>query len=410
MESGGATTGSGRVADPALLGACVHCGLCLDSCPTYLELGTEADSPRGRIHLIRALEDGTLGVDAEVVRHLDLCLGCRACESACPSGVRYGQIIEEARAHLRQAPRPWSARLRHRLLLAIFPSRRRVRALLALGGLARRLKLWPLVARHVAGAELLPASTAAMPAGTFFPARDRERVRVGLLRGCVGGELFGNVNAAALRLLTASGAAVLVPPEQGCCGALHLHGGEREGAKALARRLVDAFPDGLDAIVVTAAGCGSTLREYGALLADDPAYAARARRFAERVRDVTEVLDHLEVAAPAAAPPMRVTYHDACHLAHAQGVRAAPRRLLARVPHLDLVELPESDVCCGSAGSYNLTQPEMARRLRERKIDHIVATGADVVAVANPGCALQIAAGLKARGSSVRVVHPIELL
>lgn len=407
----GPRDGAGRVAEPGLLGACVHCGLCLNACPTYLELGTEADSPRGRIHLIRALEDGTMGIDAEVVRHLDLCLGCRACESACPSGVRYGRIIEEARAHLREAaPRPWTARLRQRLVLATFPHRHRVRALLRLGDLARALGLWGAVRRWIAGAELLPAARGAMPSGTFFPARDGEQLRVGLLTGCIGGELFAGVNAAAVRLLTRSGAAVVVPPRQGCCGALHLHSGEPEGARALARRVIDTFPGELDAIVVTAAGCGSTLKEYGDLLADDPAYAERARRFAARVRDVTELLDAIGTAAPARAPARRVTYHDACHLAHAQGVRDAPRRLLAAMPNLELVELPEADLCCGSAGSYNLTEPVMARRLRERKIDHILATGAEYVAVANPGCALQIRAGLQARGSAVRVLHPIELL
>jgi glycolate oxidase iron-sulfur subunit len=403
--------GAGRVADPALLSACVHCGLCLNACPTYLELGTEADSPRGRIHLIRALENGTMGLDADVVRHLDLCLGCRACESACPSGVRYGRIIEDARAYLQHnAPRTPAVRLRERLVLATFPYRRRLRALFALADLARRLGLWRFMAGHIAGAELLPAARTAMPAGTFFPAREREQLRVGLLTGCVAGELFGGVNAAAVRLLTRGGAAVVVPREQGCCGALHLHAGEPEGARALARRLIDAFPAELDAIVVTAAGCGSALKEYGELLADDPLYRDRASRFAERVRDVTEILDAIGVTPPAQAPPRRVTYHDACHLAHAQGVRDAPRRLLARIPNLELVELAESDVCCGSAGSYNLTEPAMARRLRERKVDHILATGAECVVAANPGCALQIRAGLEARGSQVRVAHPVELL
>lgn len=409
--TGTASGAGGRVTDPALLTACVHCGLCLNACPTYLELGTEADSPRGRIHLIRALEDGSLGLDADVLRHLDLCLGCRACETACPSGVRYGRIIEDTRAWVqRQAPRAWSERLREHLVLATFPYRRRIRLLLGLAGVARRLGLWAAISRRMPGAELLPASVGSAPSGSFFPAREREQLRVGLLAGCVAGELFGGVNAAAVRLLTGAGVAVMVPPGQGCCGALHLHSGEPEAAQALARRLIDAFPAELDAIVVTAAGCGSAMKEYGELLAGDPAYRDRARRFAERVRDVTEMLDAVGVAAPAQAPPRRVAYHDACHLAHAQGVREAPRRLLTRVPNLELVELPESDVCCGSAGSYNLTQPAMARRLRERKVDHILATGADCVVAANPGCALHIQAGLAARGSAVRVVHPVELL
>lgn len=409
--NGDAAIDRARITDPALLNACVHCGLCLDACPTYLELGTEANSPRGRIHLVRAMEDGSLGLDAEVVRHLDLCLGCRACESACPSGVRYGRIIEDARAFVRRrAPRPWRERLRRRLLLAAFPYRRRVRALIALASLARRAGLWGPLSRRLPGAELLPAPAPVPPLAPFTPAGGRERLRVGLMTGCVAGELFGGVNAAAVRQLSRAGAAVVVPAGQGCCGALHLHGGEPQAARALARRVIDAFPADLDTVVVTAAGCGSAVKEYGELLDGDPLYRARARRFAERARDVTELLDALGAVPPGQAPRRRVTYHDACHLAHAQGVRAAPRRLLAAIPNLELIELSEADVCCGSAGSYNLTEPAMARRLRERKVDHILATGAEYVVTANPGCALHIQAGLAARGSAVRVLHPVELL
>ena len=401
-----------RVADPQRLRECVHCGLCLSACPTYLELGTEMDSPRGRIHLIRALEDGTLGLDADVVRHLDLCLGCRACETACPSGVRYGEIIEEARAYIeRHAERSPADRLRRRAVLATFPHRRRVRLLLGLGRVARALGLWPLVQRWLPGAELLPSEPAPGPRGAFHAAVDSETLRVGLLAGCIGSEVFGHVNAAAVRLLTANGVAVVQPPGQGCCGALHLHGGDPNAARALARRNLDAFPSELDAIVVTAAGCGSTLKEYGHLLAGDARYGERAQRFAARVRDVTEIVAALDIEPPPGRPrSLRVAYHDACHLAHAQGVRTAPRQILARVPGVELVPLAESDVCCGSAGSYNLTEPAMALRLRERKIDHIVASGAECVAAANPGCVLQIRAGLAARGLNIRVVHPIELL
>lgn len=402
-----------RIADPDRLRECVHCGLCLNACPTYLELGTEMDSPRGRIHLIRALEDGTLGLDADVVRHLDLCLGCRACESACPSGVRYGEIIEDARAYVEaHAPRPWWERLRRRAVLATFPYPRRLRGLLGLASLARGLGLWNWLARWIDGAELLPAHRAPGPSGAFHPAREAESLRVGLLTGCVGGELFGGVNAAAVRVLNRRGVAVVISPGQGCCGALHLHSGDPDTARALARRNVDAFPAELDAIVVTASGCGSALKEYGQLLAGDPRYAERAKQFAARVRDVTEVLATRDPGSPSLAPPrhLRVAYHDACHLAHAQGVREAPRRLLAGVPGVELVELPESDVCCGSAGTYNLFEPAMAQRLRERKIDCIAASGAECVAAANPGCALQIRAGLAARGLNVRVVHPVELL
>jgi glycolate oxidase iron-sulfur subunit len=399
------------VANADELRECVHCGFCLNACPTYLELGTEMDSPRGRIHLVRALVDGTLSLDGDVVRHLDLCLGCRACESACPSGVRYGHVFEDARAYIEpRAPRAWLERWQRRALLAIFPYRRRLRVLLTLVDVARALGLWPALARASEAAQLLPDERPPMPSGAYHAARGVERQRVALLTGCVGGELFGGVNAAATRLLTRGGASVIVPPGQGCCGALHLHSGDPATARSMARRNIDAFSSEVDAVVVTAAGCGSTMKEYGHLLADDPKYAERARHFAGRVRDISEVVAELGLEAPARPTAGRVTYHDACHLAHAQGVRAQPRRLLAIIPGLALVELEESDVCCGSAGSYNLTEPAMARRLRERKVDRIVASGASCVAAANPGCVLQIRAGLAARGLSVRVAHPIELL
>jgi glycolate oxidase iron-sulfur subunit len=399
-----------RVADPARLRECVHCGLCLNACPTYLELGTEMDSPRGRIYLIKGLAEGRVALDDAVVRHLDLCLGCRACEPACPSGVRYGTIIEEARAYIeRTAPRSRWQRLRRAAILTVFPHRRRIRAALAVAQVARGLGLWSLATRLADAAALLPPLRSAARLQTFYPAAGRERARVGLLRGCVSDALFSDVNAAAIRVLTRHGVAVVVPPDQVCCGALHLHSGAPDAARRMARDNVFAFPADLDAVLVTAAGCGSAMKEYGHLLAGDAA-AVPAQQLASRVRDVTEFLAELNLPPPARALALRATYHDACHLAHAQGVRAAPRQLLAAIPGLALVELGESDVCCGSAGSYNLTEPAMARRLRERKIDHIAATGAQCVAVANPGCALQIRAGLAARGLNIRVAHPVELL
>jgi len=403
---------SARVADPDRLRECVHCGLCLSACPTYLELGTEMDSPRGRIYLIKQLAEGALALDREVVRHLDLCLGCRACEPACPSGVQYGSIIEEARAHVeRFAPRTWQERLRRAAILGIFPHPRRLRLLMGLAQLARRLGLWPVVTRLVGAAALVPAAHRRTPRlARLHAAQGHERARVGLLTGCVADVLCSEVNAAAVRALMRAGVTVVVPGAQGCCGALHLHSGDPDGARRLARRTVAAFPHDLDAVVVTAAGCGAAMKEYGALLAGDPA-AERAAAFAARIRDVMEVIAQFAPPQPPAhRRPQRVTYHDACHLAHAQGVHATPRRLLAAIPGLELIELGESDVCCGSAGSYNLTEPEMAGRLRERKIDHIAASGAECVAVANPGCALQIRAGLAARGLDVRVAHPVELL
>jgi glycolate oxidase iron-sulfur subunit len=307
-----------RVADPARLRECVHCGLCLNACPTYVELGTEMDSPRGRIYLIRGLEDGSVALDDEVVRHLDLCLGCRGCETACPSGVQYGSIIEDARAYIERASsRPWWEKLRRAAILNVFPYRARMRALLGLAQVARGLGIWPLVTRLVEGAALLPPLRSGASLAEIHPARGRERARVGLLRGCVADVLFAEVNAAAVRVLTEFGVTVVVPPGQGCCGALHLHNGAPDAARQLARRNLLAFPDDLDAVIVTAAGCGSAMKEYAHLLGDDLS-GARARQFAGSVRDVTEFLAEREAPAGRALK-LRATYHDACHLAHAQG-------------------------------------------------------------------------------------------
>ena len=399
--------------DPALLRQCVHCGLCLEACPTYLELGTEMDSPRGRIHLAAAIEDGSLALSAEVVRHLDLCLGCRACETACPSGVEYGRILEGARAQIESARiRTLPDRLRRRLLLEVFPARRRLRVLAGVVRLLRGLGLWRVVEALLPAARLMPALIRTPPLSSIA-AQGVEHDRVALLEGCVAEVMQGQVNAAALRVLSRAGVAVDVPPGQGCCGALHLHAGDLEGARRLARSNIEAFDPLPATVVVTAAGCGAAMREYGDLLKEDAAYRDRAASLAARVRDVTEVVD--EVTPPGALPAsaraaLRVAYHDACHLAHAQGVREAPRRLLRSIPGVTLVELAESDLCCGSAGSYNITEPEMARALGRRKVDNIDLAGVDCVAVANPGCALQIAAELRRRGSAVRVAHPVELL
>jgi glycolate oxidase iron-sulfur subunit len=391
---------------------CVHCGLCLSACPTYVDLGTEMDSPRGRIYLMRGLEDGSLPLTPDVARHLDLCLGCRACETACPSGVRYGELIEGARAyveaHLR---RRVPDRVRRRMVTAVFPHPARLRVLLLplrlleLTGLLRRVRrVSALMAMlpELRGWAALPET---VPAGGAAPRS------VGLVAGCVAQVLFAETNRATVRVLTRNGCTVITPARQVCCGALYLHGGAREQALACARRNIDAFPvERLEAIVVNAAGCGAMLKQYDALLADDPLYAAAARAFAGKVRDVTEFLAAHPLAAPRGALHLRVTYHDACHLAHGQGIRDAPRALLQQIPGVEFVELAEADTCCGSAGSYNLTEPGMARRLGERKAGHLRATGATVVAVANPGCAMQIKAALQRAGVVAAVRHPVELL
>jgi len=400
---------------------CVHCGLCQTACPTYLELGTEQDSPRGRIHLMRALQEGRLPVDADAVRHLDLCLGCRGCETACPSGVRYGTLIEAARpwieAHHR---RPFHVRLRRRLTVAVLTTPHLLRALLAPLRLLDRIGVLGL-ARRTAGVRSLlamlpdPLAARAAPAPETA-APEATGATVLLLVGCVMPELFGNTVRSTIAVLTANGCRVLVPPAGGCCGALALHAGDRARALAQARRTIAAFeaatpPGSTPPIVVNAAGCGALMKEYGALFADDPAWAARAATLASRVRDATEILSELPLRAPTAgAPARRIAYHDACHLAHGQGIRQAPRRLLAGLPGVTVVSMDDEDLCCGSAGHYNVMQPAMARRLVGRKVAAIRASGAEVVATANSGCALQLQAALRAAGSPVPVRHLLDLL
>jgi glycolate dehydrogenase iron-sulfur subunit len=390
---------------------CVHCGLCLSACPTYVELGTEMDSPRGRIYLMKGLEDGTLPLTPDVARHLDLCLGCRACETACPSGVRYGELIESARAFVEEQHRRslWDG-LRRRMITWVFPHPDRLRLLLLP---VRLLELTGVLAAlrpmsHLAA--MLPRLGSWEAAPAMVPATGVERQHVGFVAGCVAQVLFADTNRATLRVLARNGCRVSVPARQTCCGALYLHAGARRAALDCARRNLDTFAPHLDAIVVNAAGCGAMLKQYGELLAEDPVYAGRARAFSAKVRDVTEFLAALPLVPPKHAMPARVTYHDACHLAHGQGVREAPRWLLQQIPGLELIELTDADTCCGSAGSYNLTEPDLARRLGDRKAAHIGATGAACVAVANPGCVMQIQAALRRAGFAASVVHPVELL
>ncbi|HZP41524.1 MAG TPA: heterodisulfide reductase-related iron-sulfur binding cluster [Candidatus Binatia bacterium] len=396
-----------------LLDACVHCGLCLAACPTYLELGEEADSPRGRIHLLGALDAGRLDPTADVVRHLDLCLGCRACETACPSGVEYGRLIEAARpwVEARRAPHARAARA---LLAATLASPARARAALAalrpftgrawLGRLARRAPAG--IGRWLAFAAALPRPSRARLPAVVEPAGPARGTAV-LLTGCVADAAFAATNRATAALLARAGVRVLVPPGQGCCGALATHLGREADGRRLAARTLDVLgPPAADWIVANAAGCGAHLRGYGHVLPGD----RRAADVARRTRDALDLLDEIGLPAPAGALARSVAVHDPCHLAHGQGVRAAVRRLLGAIPGLGLVELEESDVCCGSAGTYNLTERPMAARLAERKLDRIVQSGAAVVAAANPGCVLQIRATALRRGVPVEVAHPLDLL
>jgi glycolate oxidase iron-sulfur subunit len=383
-----------------LIDTCVHCGFCLPACPTYQLWGEEMDSPRGRIHLMSLLEEGEIEMEG-AAPHIDRCLGCLACVTACPSGVRYDTLIQRTRVRRREeAPTGLRARLLDRGVFALFPHPRRLRAV-----------SWPL-ALGIRPSRLAPRVTLAdMRAAPdpVTPSRGERRMSVALLSGCVQRVFFGRVNRAAASALADRGCEVVVPEGQGCCGALALHAGREVDARKRALATIAAL-GGHDRVVVTAAGCGSAMKEYGELLGTD-----EARRFSASVRDVTELLAELgpgevpEVPDPSGTT--RVVYQDACHLRHAQGVRDEPRELLRGVPGLELVEIEDADTCCGSAGIYNLTQPEAARELGRRKALAILDARPDVVATANPGCALQLGAALRELGrGDLPIVHPVELL
>jgi glycolate oxidase iron-sulfur subunit len=402
---------------------CVHCGFCLPACPTYALWGEEMDSPRGRVYLMKAAVEGRAPIDASFVRHFDRCLGCLACVTACPSGVPYGPLVERTRAQIEtHYRRPLADRLFRAAVFALFPFRARMRLLLLPVALARpvieavgRSELGSLLPRR------LRALLAAVPPVTLGGLFSRTPIRteasrparqtVGLLTGCVQQLIFPETNAASARVLAAEGCDVVAPLRQGCCGALSLHAGRLDEARAAARRVIETFERSpVDVVVANAAGCGSAMKEYGHLLSDDPAWADRAARFSARVRDITELLQQLGPPRAVRRPlPLRVVYQDACHLSHAQGVRHQPRKLIADIPGVSLVEAAD-DMCCGSAGIYNLLEPEAAQPLGERKIDALLATRPDVIVTANPGCRLQLAAAARRRGHAVAFRHPVELI
>jgi glycolate oxidase iron-sulfur subunit len=410
-----------RPPDPHLVADCVHCGFCLPTCPTYVLWGEEMDSPRGRISLMQQGLEGEPMSDA-MVQHWDACLGCMACVTACPSGVQYDRLIEATRAQVeRRHRRALPDRLLRAAVFALFPHPRRLRLVrvplrayqrLGLDRLVRRTGLLERAAPTLAAmADIAPRLGAREVLPERVPAVGQRRAVVGMLTGCVQGEFFPGVNAATARVLAAEGCDVVVPRAQGCCGALSAHNGREAEAQQYARSLVDAFEGaGVSRVVVNSAGCGSTMKEYADLLADDPAYAERAAAFAAAVRDVTEVLAELGPVAPRHPLPVAVAYHDACHLAHAQGVRAQPRELLRGIPGLVLREVAEAELCCGSAGIYNVLHPEPARELGDRKAANITATGADLLVTANPGCLMQVAAALRRSGSSIAMAHTVEVL
>jgi Fe-S oxidoreductase len=397
---------------------CVHCGLCLNECPTYRALQLEPESPRGRIHLVKAAADGRIELNERFKEHLYLCLLCRACESACPSGVQYGRIAETAREHLGPPGSDLARAVLNFVFRHMLPYPRRLRFVFTLLRLYQRTGLQRVVR------SLLPTKLREMdamlpviprkffrPESKLTPATGTRRAKVAMLNGCVMPLLFGEINEATMRVLQRNGCDVLFPKSQTCCGALNIHNGESTAAKQMARRNIDAFlAANVDAIVVNAAGCGAAMKEYGYLLRDDPNYAQKADRFSSLVKDAGEFLAGLGLVGKLGAVNMTVTYQDPCHLAHGQRIRSQPRKLLQSIPGLTLVEMGGSDRCCGSAGIYNITHPEMSRHLLKEKMQTIALTDAEAVVAPNPGCMLQLRLGAQQFGPTPKVYHLMDLL
>src|SRR6202049_3024805 len=405
------------------LDRCVHCGLCLNACPTYRELRVEMDSPRGRIYQMAQVSSGAAVISPSYIEHIELCLACRGCETACPSGVKYGRLVEAARAEIEaNICRPWPARwLRSVVFRNLLPSR------LNLGIVGAALYLYQASGMQwlVRMLGFLPSRIREMESlapeietpfffgyyGKILSPEGERRYRIAFLAGCIANISFARLNEATVRVLQKNGCEVSIPEMQTCCGALHVHAGLRADARKLARRNIDALIDGhYDAIITNAGGCGSTLKEYGELLEHDPAYAEKALHFSAQVKDVSEFLASIELNPEMQALPITVTYQDSCHLAHGQKIRSAPRKLLNSVPGLQLKEMALSDLCCGSAGIYNVVHTNMALALLRKKMDSINATGAPVIVTANPGCMLQLRAGVRKFGRGQRVAHVVEIL
>jgi glycolate oxidase iron-sulfur subunit len=406
----------------AIIEKCVHCGFCLPVCPTYVLWGQEMDSPRGRIYLMKMASEGKAEINPTWVSHFDSCLGCMACMTACPSGVDYGKLIEATRAQIeRKTERSPGERRHRRFMFENFtqPARlRRMRLPLlvyeksGLQAIVRSLGLLKLLPQKLQTMEaLLPKLGRRETVAEVTPAVGTKRRRVGLMLGCVQREFFSQVNAATVRVLAAEGCEVVAPREQPCCGALLVHAGEEAAAVELAKRTIDAFERAnVETIITNAAGCGSNVKEYGHLLRDERDYAERARAFAAKCKDISEILVDLVPRAKRHELKLRVAFHDSCHLQHAQGVRLQPRALLSGIPLLELAEIPEAAICCGSAGIFNLVQPDAANDLGDRKARLIEPLKVDVVATGNPGCILQMQSALARRGQKTPVVHTIQLV
>ena len=413
---------------PELIDTCVHCGFCLATCPSYRVIGKEMDSPRGRIYLMDAINKGEAAIDVATSQHFDSCLGCLACVSTCPSGVQYDKLLAATRPQIeRNQPRNLADRLIRTLIFNLFPYPNRLRNLLPplwlyqKSGLQKLIRntgiLNRLTPRLAAMESVLPAITADSWQDNLpetIPAKGETRYRVGTILGCVQRLFFSPVNEATVRVLTANGCEVVIPRSQGCCAALPAHQGQEAQAQSLARQMIDSFINlDLDAIIINAAGCGHTLKEYGHILADDPEYAQKAQLFASKVKDVQEFLSEIELTAelhPITSEELTVVYQDACHLLHGQKISLQPRQLLRKIPGIKLREPLDAALCCGSAGIYNMLQPETAEELGKQKVNNLINTGADLIASPNPGCSLQIQKYLDSRNSEVKLLHPIELL
>ena len=412
----------GKINYDLILG-CIHCGLCLNDCPTYIELGLEMDSPRGRIYLMRALSEERINLSESLFRHIDLCLGCRACETACPSGVKYARLIEQTREILEPQKKYSSVEkfLKSLVYEKIIPSQKRLLALFwflwfykkfGIQWMVRKLKILKLISKRLYEAEILlpdiPRPSKRKLIRQLMKPTGKRRYRIGFFKGCITEFMFIDINVATVNVLLKNGCEVITPENQVCCGALHIHGAETNIAKELAKKNIEVFEKlNLDAIVANTAGCSVVLKEYPELLKDEIDYYVRAKIFSSKVKDISEFLYEIQINDKFGEVSMRVAYHDSCHLAHGQGITKEPRELLKMIPGLELIEIPESDVCCGSAGIYNIIHPEMAKRLLKRKMDNIHSTAAEAVVCGNTGCIIQL---LKGAQNNLKVFHTIELI
>ncbi len=411
-----------------LIDSCVHCGFCLSTCPSYRVIGKETDSPRGRIYLMDAINKGEAELAAATAEHFDSCLGCLACVTTCPSGVQYDQLISATRPQVeRNYPRSFAENLIRQLIFQLFPYPERLRPLLAPLWLYQQLGFQKLVRntgllkafspRLAAMDSILPqitsdAFTSDLP--DVIPAQGEKRYRVGMILGCVQRLFFSSVNQATVRVLTANGCEVVIPKTQGCCAALPAHQGQEAQAQALAKQMIDSFAGtDVDAVIINAAGCGHTLKEYGHILEDDAEYRVKAQEFAAQVKDVQEFLAEIALSAPLSPlqdGELTIVYQDACHLLHGQKISLQPRQLLRQIPGVRLREPIDAALCCGSAGVYNMLQPEVAQELGTQKVENLLNTGAQLIASANPGCSLQIKKHLQLQGQDIPLMHPVELL